>query len=286
VRGEFVVSPDIGTYAFDMFANDSGSVLFDPLLPATPGSGLWYLMRPRCAAGSWTSGGPSEAGGRDVALDTCMPGGVTFGFSGALDVFVAPCSGTFTLEAWGAQGGGPDGGLGGYAAGTITLSAGDTLEVRVGGQTGWSGGGAGWAAAPRNGGGATDFRRGGSGLADRILVAGGGGAGGATDVGPITGGAGGGGACAFPYCGGGGAAGYGGSGADGALGGGAGNASCHSGGAGGGGSSWTGSVGAPSMSGECSRGTASPASAGSESGSGVRLRIWPLLYSLRARLAR
>ncbi len=48
--------------------------------------------------------------------------------------FTAPISGTYKLEAWGAQGGGANGGYGGYSAGKINLKNDDVLYVYVGGQ--------------------------------------------------------------------------------------------------------------------------------------------------------
>lgn len=51
--------------------------------------------------------------------------------------FEAPCSGTYKLEAWGAQGGSAltlEGGYGGYSVGNIELNRGKQLYVVVGGQ--------------------------------------------------------------------------------------------------------------------------------------------------------
>jgi len=157
-----------------------------------------------------------------------------FGYTGAMEVFEAPITGTFTLEVWGAQGAGGNGGKGGHAVGEIDLLIGEVVNVFVGGQDGYNGGGAGWAADARNGGGASDMRMGGDTLAERILVAGGGGS--SSGDNNFLGGAGGGGQCAAEYCGGGGGLGYsGGDGIDGGLDGGAGESANHSGGAGGGG---------------------------------------------------
>ncbi|HHX17226.1 MAG TPA: DUF5011 domain-containing protein, partial [Mollicutes bacterium] len=57
-----------------------------------------------------------------------------FNYTGSLQTFTAERTGTYKLEVWGAQGGGPQGGKGGYAVGTKTLTAGDKLYVEVGGQ--------------------------------------------------------------------------------------------------------------------------------------------------------
>lgn len=68
----------------------------------------------------------------------------TFAYTGSYQSFTAPADGTYTLEAWGAQGGNVinafrtgvtvTGGLGGYSAGKITLKAGETIYITVGGQ--------------------------------------------------------------------------------------------------------------------------------------------------------
>ena len=169
-----------------------------------------------------------------IADDTCIPGSQTFFYTGSSQQFVAPCTGTFTLEAWGAQGQGGAPGLGGYASGDIDLTNGQVLTIEVGGQAGYNGGGSGHAATLRGGGGGSDVRTGVT-VNDRVLVAGGGGGGGPTDVGTHQGGHGGDGTCGINYCGGGAGGGYGGAGTVGGTNGGTGNSSTHSGGAGGGG---------------------------------------------------
>lgn len=100
--------------------------------------------------------------------------------------------GKYKLEVWGAQGGGNEGGKGGYSYGNINLTSKSTLNIYVGGQGGlksggWNGGGT-TNTAGYGGGGATDIRIGGTSLSSRIIVAGGGGG-----IGPRAGGAGGGG---------------------------------------------------------------------------------------------
>jgi hypothetical protein len=172
-----------------------------------------------------------------VVFDNCL-GAVTqtYSFTGGVQTFTVPSGVTsITLEAWGAQGSGGNGGLGGYVKGDMAVTTGQVLNIYVGGQAGYNGGGLGHATLLRHGGGASDIRVGGTALTDRVIVAGGGGGGGPTDVGIQTGGAGGGGMLGANYAGGGGAMGYGGNGIAGALTGGSGNTSCHSGGAGGGG---------------------------------------------------
>jgi len=160
----------------------------------------------------------------------------TFSYTGAMQTYTVPVGVTsIRLECWGAQGSGGNGGNGGYAKGEMTVTPGQVLNVYVGGQTGYNGGGLGHAAINRNGGGASDVRVSPYALANRVIVAGGGGGGGQTDVGIRNGGTGGGGTVGSNYAGGGGGDGYGGNGGPGGLNGGTGNTSCHSGGAGGGG---------------------------------------------------
>ncbi|WP_165867471.1 glycine-rich protein [Paenibacillus pinisoli] len=100
----------------------------------------------------------------------------TFEYTGAEQTFKAEGSGTYTIEVWGAQGGTTAyGGKGGYAKGEINLNAGETLNIYVGGNTGWNGGGSGHGRDTESGGGASDVRKGGTSLQHRIIVAGGGG---------------------------------------------------------------------------------------------------------------
>ena len=124
-------------------------------------------------------------------------------------IFTPPLNGTYLIEIWGAQGttSGGAGGNGGYASGTITLTTSNSLQFNVGGQNGTNGGGAaGTSGGAGIGGGATDIRFGGTGLGNRILVAGGGGGGTTNGTGGVGGGTNG-------LAGGGSAAAYGGGGA-------------------------------------------------------------------------
>lgn len=117
-----------------------------------------------------------------------------YGYTGDYQTFVAPISGTYKIELWGAQGGGYYGGGGGYVKGNISLAKGEKLYIYVGGRSertegGWNGGGlghvrAGWTPPyDSGGGGATDIRLvKGSwnnlvSLRSRIMVAAGGGGG-------------------------------------------------------------------------------------------------------------
>jgi hypothetical protein len=135
--------------------------------------------------------------GNACAADQVCSAGIcvrqkVYAYTGAQQTFVVPAGVTaVAIEVWGAQGGASyccdgstdkDGGLGGYATGSLKVTPGETLYLYVGGQGkqqgsgGYNGGGAGgtWAAG---GGGASDLRQGGSALANRVIVAGGGGGG-------------------------------------------------------------------------------------------------------------
>ena len=129
----------------------------------------------------------------------------SYGCVGATQTWTAPYDGWYTLEVWGAQGGGNGYyGRGGYAKGKILLTKGTVLYISVGQKPGWSSGG--WNGGGTNGstayggGGATDIAANGyagSGswyngahLYSRILVGGGGG--GYNALGGDAGGAGGG----------------------------------------------------------------------------------------------
>jgi Glycine rich protein len=118
---------------------------------------------------------------------------VTFPYTGSSASWtVPPWVTSIAIKAWGAQGGfayccdgtiGNGGGLGGYAEGTLAVTPGETLTVFVGGQPGpiYSGGSGGFNGGGDfgqfggGGGGASDVRRGTTGLTDRVIAAGGGG---------------------------------------------------------------------------------------------------------------
>ena len=119
-----------------------------------------------------------------------------FNYTGDVQTFTAPVDGEYTLEVGGAQGGAADyakglglsGGKGGVSTGKVTLKKGEVLNIYVG-QKGlptskaFNGGGCGTLSGAfvrdrrtdGGGGGATDIRKDGTGLNNRIIVAGGGG---------------------------------------------------------------------------------------------------------------
>lgn len=126
-----------------------------------------------------------------VFNNACSTQTQTFNFTGSVQSYTVPAGITsLTITAKGAQGAsqspGGTGGLGGSVQGILSVSAGQVLNIYVGGQNGYNGGALGGVngstvlSGPSvgnagNGGGATDIRIGGVTLANRVLVAGGGG---------------------------------------------------------------------------------------------------------------
>ena len=117
-----------------------------------------------------------------------------FAYTGSVQKFTIPKTGTYKLEVWGAQGGYNTnttylGANGGYSKGNIKLNKGTVLYIYVGGQGnfyptsgqlvtgGFNGGGNAYTSAwgRGSGGGATDIRIGTDSLYARVIVAGGGG---------------------------------------------------------------------------------------------------------------
>ncbi len=106
----------------------------------------------------------------------------TIGYAGAPQAWTVPLGvNSVEFDLYGAAGtdngnNGFVGGKGGRATATLNVTPGQLVRIYVGGAGGflaggWNGGGHGFAG----GGGGTDLRIGGTGLADRVLVAGGGG---------------------------------------------------------------------------------------------------------------
>jgi hypothetical protein len=67
-QGDFVTSEDIAGYTTSLQTTGSGTDYSDPAQDPSPGSGRWYLFRPDCGIGSYSTGSPSEVEGRDGAL--------------------------------------------------------------------------------------------------------------------------------------------------------------------------------------------------------------------------
>jgi len=189
-----------------------------------------------------------------------------FSFTGTPQTFTVPPGTTFvTITAFGAAGTGIGAmpGNGGMAAGTLDVTPGQDLILFVGGQGSppfngggfSSGGGYGYGYGGANGGDASDVRVGGTGLYNRVIVAGGGGGVGSVNYAPWDwyqgrGDGGGGIPVGYNFVGGGGGGGYGAGGEPGYAYGGGGGISASGGGGGGGGLYSGGSGGqAPSYGG-------------------------------------
>ena len=124
-----------------------------------------------------------------------QPNTIHFNYTGNSQNWIVPtCVTTITVSVAGASGGGYNGGNGALISGTLTVTAGETLQINVGGAgscptAGYNGGGTGATANNTSngacgGGGATDIRNSFFQLSNRIIVAAGGGGmgGGDTDA--------------------------------------------------------------------------------------------------------
>lgn len=114
----------------------------------------------------------------------------TFSYTGNVQSFTVPSDlYSLTIDAYGSQGANYDslgtGGLGGYIQASISATPGQTLNVYVGGQSGFNGGGTGGIGNSYGngirGGDATDIRTVSGSLTSRLVVTGGGGGGGYAD---------------------------------------------------------------------------------------------------------
>ena len=117
-----------------------------------------------------------EAEYKNVTIDYTVPD-TTFTYLGSVQQYIVPRTGTYQLEAWGAQGGkGVNvGAKGGYATAQFNFSIGDVLYVYVGGKGGDATKGA-------STGGIGGWNGGGPGGAPYGNYFGGGGGGGATHI--------------------------------------------------------------------------------------------------------
>ena len=143
------------------------------------GLALAVALLTGCGTGLGGVGVPNES-----AIQDAKGGQQTFSFTGAEQKFTVP-SGvkSVKVDASGAAGAGiklKKLGRGGRVTANIPVTQGEILYVFVGGQGttasgGFNGGAAGGSSGGDAGGGASDLREGGTGLSNRIIVAGGGG---------------------------------------------------------------------------------------------------------------
>lgn len=103
------------------------------------------------------------------------------GRSGTIQTWIVPATGTYKIEAWGAQGGGGQtlagGGLGAYIKGNISLTVGSTIKILVGQTPIWENGAEyyiydGWGGGSGGGGGGSFITKNDN---TPLIIAGGGG---------------------------------------------------------------------------------------------------------------
>lgn len=121
----------------------------------------WLGERQFSNCGQTGRSGPTTAMCESTYADTPLDGEVTV--TSGIQYWTAPRTGTYRIEAWGAEGGTSYGGRGAFAAGTFELDEGDELKILVGQRgTNRGGGGGTFVTTTSN---------------DPLVVAGGGGAG-------------------------------------------------------------------------------------------------------------
>jgi len=146
---------------------------------------MWYTV-PTCGIPTGTSVSGANFSVSPVVTTTFYAeafspavagGSMTLNYTGCVQQVVIPAGvNQITVDAYGAQGIGLGGfipGNGGRAQGVLTVTAGQILNIYVGGNNAFNGGGIGQGGA--HGGGASDVRIGGFNYTDRVIVAGGGG---------------------------------------------------------------------------------------------------------------
>ena len=162
--------------------NDPGACNFDPIAGCDDGSCIYFIDCAGTCGGSFFE---------DLCGNCYDPanqvGTQEFTFTGNVQTWEVPAGVTeIQVSLYGAQGGngaGANPGLGGFGAevsGVLPVTPGEVLNIYVGGQNGFNGGGAPGNGNSGFGGGATDIRSGGTQLTNRVVIAAGGGGGGAT----------------------------------------------------------------------------------------------------------
>lgn len=117
--------------------------------------------------GNWSNGARTGNGYAKVTLIALASARqkTSFAFTGDVQEYTAPETGTYTLEVWGAQGGRSvdsyqDGGRGGYSYGNVTLTKGQVLYIYVGEKGSINGS---YTSSRYNGGGEGDYNGDGGG---------------------------------------------------------------------------------------------------------------------------
>ncbi len=183
------VTRPIWTIAYRLCAAAGYYVSADACVQADPGyfSPANDLSRYPCPTGLYSSPGASR---KSDCSDDCPAGQKVFSYTGGEVAWKVPPGCTeITAKIWGAGGGGDDGAAGGFSTGALVAIAGETLILRVGGNMGVFGGGAGSVNTVCEGERGGDY----SGVFHKttMIIAGGGGGGGCA-VGSYIAGAGGG----------------------------------------------------------------------------------------------
>ncbi len=206
------VSYDIGALAQNIVYDNNNSVKdkiddYEDIIPSSASSSNQLLTEEDLPVATDEQVGLVKPDGTTITIDengtlTAIGGGggssVTtrdYAYTGAIQTFTAPETGTYTLEVQGGQGGTPFGGVhggyGGYSVGKMNLNQDDTIYICVGGEgsnsssdpAAYNGGGLAYFGDMRgNGGGATHIATATGELVDLasnqtavIIVAGGGG---------------------------------------------------------------------------------------------------------------
>ena len=167
------IPSNIYTISFNGYGNTGGStasITCDPAVGCTlPANGFTktnYVFK----GWSKTPGGSIVYANGQTVYETSnltlyavwVQSVVNFGYTGGIQTYTIPYTGTYQLEVWGAQGenvvGTCQGGYGGYSVGYIWATSGQIVYIAVGSQTGYNGGGKGtsnWDTQFGSGGGAT-----------------------------------------------------------------------------------------------------------------------------------
>jgi hypothetical protein len=182
-------SPTVVSYTGSTTDTVANGVFTSTANNLTPGT--TYYIRAYATNGSGTAYG-------NQILVTITTTATALSYTGAQQTYTVPAGVTsVVIEAWGAQGTtgqgtGGFGGQGGYAKGTLAVTPGQVLNVYVGGQAGYNGGGNWGVTGPGGyGGGGSDVRTS-TATSSRVIVGGGGGGGGFNNGSSFGGGAGGG----------------------------------------------------------------------------------------------
>ena len=163
----------IKTYTITYNAN--GGSVSPTSTSVTHGSSISSLPTPTRSSYTFLGWYTASSGGTKITTSTTFTSAQTiyahwvvsatdFGYTGSVQTFTAPVTGTYKLEVWGAQGGGSYGGLGGYSVGNMRLTGGTSYYVYVGGQGTLSQNSSTLGGNGYNGGGLAYYAYGGGGM--------------------------------------------------------------------------------------------------------------------------